>query len=101
MDVSTSALGQKQTLVHVSVMSALPPKADISLSFMSVCFEDHSSASVAMSALDQNATFARVHAMFGLVPISDMDRYQTISPFLNLGKGQCRRCTESDGRLWR
>jgi hypothetical protein len=24
-----SALGQKQTLAHVSVMSALPPKADI------------------------------------------------------------------------
>jgi hypothetical protein len=67
-----------------------------------VCFfEDYSSASVAMSALDQNATFALVHAMFGLVPISDMDRYQTISPFLNLGKDQCRRCTESDRRLWR
>jgi len=29
--LSMSALGQKQTLGHVRIMSALPPKADITL----------------------------------------------------------------------
>ena len=33
-----SALGQKQTLVHVRVMSALPPKADIDQSSRDVRF---------------------------------------------------------------
>ena len=33
-----SALGQKQTLVHVRVMSALPPKADMDRQSCDVCF---------------------------------------------------------------
>ena len=34
----TSALGQKQTMEHVRVMSALPPKADIGTQPRDVCF---------------------------------------------------------------
>jgi hypothetical protein len=33
-----SALGQKQTLPHICVMSALPPKADIDWHHSNVCF---------------------------------------------------------------
>ena len=33
-----SALGQKRTLAHVRVMSALPPKADIRIDRQDVCF---------------------------------------------------------------
>jgi hypothetical protein len=47
-----SALGQKQTLAHVRIMSALPPKADIALhrSECPLCAKSRQSATQHLAA---------------------------------------------------
>jgi len=79
-----SALGQKQTLAHVRVMSALPPKADIDQHACDVRFvpkADSGSAANNMAATSRircNAGFAGIISALGLAGCSANDREESM-----------------------
>jgi len=81
---SMSALGQKQTLAHVRVMSALPPKADIDQHACDVRFvpkADSGSAANNMAATSRircNAGFAGIISALGLAGCSANDREESM-----------------------